>query len=97
MLVEIGSMTSLEVGQKIYDALIDDDKIQLMFLETGRSHYLFEEKQFGEFGEASILSIIVNEEGQLNIFEKVYEHAGLNQRDQGIIVVNKKIDDSFGK
>ena len=59
MLIEIGSMTSLEVGQKIYDALIDDDKIQLMFLETGRSHDLFEERQFGEFGEASILSIIV--------------------------------------
>ena len=97
MLVEIGSMTSLEVGQKIYDALKDDDKIQLMFLETGRSHDLFEEKQFGEFGEASILSIIVNEEDQENIFQKVYEHAGLNQRDQGIIVVNNKIDDSFGK
>ena len=97
MLVEIGSMTSLEVGQKIYDALIDDDKVQLMFLETGRSHDLFEDKQFGEFGEASILSIIVNEEDQENIFQKVYEHAGLNQRDQGIIVVNKKIDDKFGK
>ena len=68
-----------------------------MFLETGRSLDLFEEKQFGEFGEASILSIIVNEEDQQNIFIKVYEHAGLNQRDQGIIVVNKKIDDRFGK
>ena len=97
MLVEIGSMTSLEVGQKIYDALIDDDKIQLMVLETGRSHDLFEEKQFGECGEASILSIIVNEEDQQNIFAKVYEHAGLDQRDQGIIVINKKIDDRFGK
>ena len=97
MLVEIGSMTSLEVGRKIYEALIDDDKIQLMFLETGRSHDLFEEKQFGEFGEASILSIIVNEEDQQNIFAKVYEHAGLDQRDQGIIVINKKIDDRFGK
>ena len=97
MLIELGSMTSLEVGQKIYDALIDDDKIQLMFLETGRSHDLFKEKQFGEFGEASILSIIVNEEDQQNIFAKVYEHAGLDQRDQGIIVINKKIDDRFGK
>ena len=97
MLVEIGSMTSLEVGQKIYDALIDDDKIQLMFLETGRSHDLFEEKQFGEFGEASILSIIVNEEDQQDIFKKVYDHAGLNERDQGIIVANRIIDYRFGK
>ena len=97
MLVEIGSMTSLEVGQKIYDALIDDDKIQLMFLETGRSHDLFEEKQFGEFGEASILSIIVREEDQQDIFKKVYDHAGLNERDQGIIVANRIIDYRFGK
>ena len=49
MLVEIGSMTSLEVGQKIYDALIDDDKIQLMILETVRRHEIYNDKQFGEF------------------------------------------------
>ena len=56
MLVEIGSMTSLRAGQKVYDALKNDDKVQFVFIETGRSNDLFDEKQFGEFGEAAVLT-----------------------------------------
>ena len=74
-------MTSLEVGHKIYDALINDDKIQLMFLETGRSHDLFEEKQFGEFGEASILSIIFWKKAEQNILTKVNQPDGLIKKE----------------
>ena len=48
MLVEIGSMTSLSAGQKIYDLLKEDDKVLFVFLEAGRSNDLFDEKQFGE-------------------------------------------------
>ena len=50
MLVEIGSITSLDIGQQIYEILSDDDEIELMFLEKGRSDAPFVEKQFGEFG-----------------------------------------------
>ena len=35
MLVEIGSMTSLRAGQKIYDLLKEDDKVLFVFLEAG--------------------------------------------------------------
>ena len=54
MLVEMGSMLSLNSGVKVYDALKENDKVIYIFIETGRSNDLFEEKQFGEFGEASI-------------------------------------------
>ena len=43
MLVEIGSMTSLRAGQKVYDALKNDDKVQFVFIETGRSNDLFDD------------------------------------------------------
>ena len=93
MLVEIGSMTSLRAGQKVYDALKDDDKVQLMFLETGRSNDLFEEKQFGEFGEAAVLTVIVDKNDQQEIFDRIFEHSELYEKDQGIISLNAKIID----
>ena len=49
MLIEIGIMTSLKSGQAVYEALKDDDKVAYVFLETGRSDNLFDDKQFGEF------------------------------------------------
>ena len=93
MLVEIGSMTSLRAGQNVYDALKDDDKVQLMFLETGRSNDLFEEKQFGEFGEAAVLTVIVDKNDQQEIFDRIFEHSELYEKDQGIISLNAKIID----
>ena len=92
MLVEIGSITSLELGQRIYDALANDEEIQMMFIEKGRSDSSFVEKQFGEFGEAAILTIIADEEKHENVSGKIFELAGLDQSENGIILVNKRIE-----
>ena len=91
MLVEIGFITSLESGQKIYSALADDEKIQMMFMEKGRSDAPFVEKQFGEFGETAILTIISDEEKHEVISRKIFELGDLGQSENGIILVNKQI------
>ena len=91
MLVEIGSMTSLRAGQKIYDLLKEDDKVLFVFLEAGRSNDLFDEKQFGEYGEAATLTVIVDETDQTEIFDRVFEHAELHKKDDGIISLNSKV------
>ena len=72
MIVEIGSMLSLNLGTKLYDILKEDDKVTYVFIETGRSEDLFEDKQFGEFGEAAILTVLVEEDDQEEIFAKIY-------------------------
>tara|TARA_B100000579_G_C22588984_1_gene737107 strand:+ start:117 stop:413 length:297 start_codon:yes stop_codon:yes gene_type:complete len=91
MLIEIGSMTTLRSGQEVYNKLKDDDKVVFIFLETGRSDDLFDEKQFGEFGEAAILTILVDEADKEEVFEKVFETSGMNERNEGLIFSNKKI------
>ena len=91
MLVEIGSMTSLRAGQKIYDLLKQDDKVLFVFLEAGRSNDLFDEKQFGEYGEAATLTVIVDETDQTEVFDRVFKHAELHERDDGIISLNSKV------
>ena len=95
MLVEICSMTSLNVGRNVYEVLKDDDKVQFVFLETGRSNDLFDEKQFGEFGEAANLTVIVDENDQSEIFDRIFEHAGLHEKDQGIVSMNSKVLSEF--
>jgi hypothetical protein len=91
MLVEIGSMTSLSVGQRIYDLLKEDDKVLFVFLEAGRSNDLFDEKQFGEYGEAATLTVIVDETDQTEIFDRVFEHAELHEKDHGIVSLKSKV------
>ena len=92
MAVEIGSMLSLNTGTNVYSILRENDKVLYIFFETGRSEDLFADKQFGEFGEASILTVIVEEEGKDEVFSQIYEAANLNEEDGGIIFINKKIE-----
>ena len=58
MTVEIGALLSKDFGQKALETLSDFEGVKSVSVETGRSSDLFEEKQFGTFGEAAIVSII---------------------------------------
>ena len=82
--MELGSMLSLKVGKAVYDELEKDDRVTYVFLETGRSNDLFEERQFGSFGEAAVLTVIVDKKDGKDIFEKIYETSKLSQEDNGI-------------
>ena len=84
MFIELGSMLSLKVGKAVYDELEKDDRVTYVFLETGRSNDLFEERQFGSFGEAAVLTVIVDKKNEKDVFEKIYETSKLNQEDNGI-------------
>ena len=60
MTVEIGALLSKDFGQKVLEELNDFEGVKSISVETGRSSDLFEEKQFGTFGEAAIVSIIAD-------------------------------------
>ena len=82
--MELGSMLSLKVGKAVYDELEKDERVSYVFLETGRSNDLFKERQFGSFGEAAVLTVIVDKKDEKSIFEKIYEISKLSQEDNGI-------------
>ena len=73
-------------SKEAFDLLKEDDKVVYVFIETGRSEDLFEEKQFGEFGEASILTILVEKDDQEEVFSKIHEAAELDKRDTGLLL-----------
>ena len=92
MIVEIGSMISLNLGTKLFDILKEDDKVVYVFIETGRSEDLFDDKQFGEFGEASILTVLVEEDDKDEIFTKIHEAADLDKKDSGLLFTGQQIE-----
>ena len=62
MKVEIGALVERDYGPKVKDEVLQLDGVDYVFYATGRSDDLFEQKQFGNFGEAAIITILVEEE-----------------------------------
>ena len=91
MVVEIGLITSLEAGQKIYNALADDEEIQMMFMEKGRSDAPFVERQFGEFGETAVITIISEDGKHEDVSRKIFKLGDVGHSENGIILINKRI------
>ncbi len=91
MFIEIGGMLEKRIGDRAFQALKNNAHIEAIFIEHGRSSDLFEHKQFGYFGEATILSIIIQAQHKEKIFQKLYKLCELDTAHNGIIYINKPV------
>ena len=55
MFVEIGALVQKSVGNDALHKIIDCKGVEYAFMETGRSNDLFDDRQFGDFGEAAVI------------------------------------------
>jgi hypothetical protein len=85
MVVEIGAFVDIKSGQNALDAMIKDNKVITAFLESGRSNDLFKEKQFGDFGEAGLLTVIVEEKNADSLFDSLYNLLELRTKNIGVL------------
>ncbi len=88
MVVEIGALVQKDFGPKVLEALHNSDGVVSISVETGRSGDLFDEKQFGEFGEAAIVTILAESNSKDDIFNKVYEVCNLQTERQGLVFMS---------
>ena len=91
MYIEMGAMLSLAAANRVLEALKSDKGTLFAFMESGRSNDLFEDKQFGEYGEAGFLTIIVDKQLQTETFENIYEAANLTNDNVGLIFLGRQI------
>ena len=91
MYVEIGALVQKDFGPRVTEALSGVDGVEGVAVETGRSGDLFDEKQFGEFGEASIITILAESKFKDSIFNKVYEVCKLQTERQGLVFMSPEI------
>ncbi len=85
MTVEISALVHKDCGQEVLEQMAELDGVKCIFVETARSEDLFEDKQFGEFGEAAVITVIAQKENKDSIFDTLYTTCQLHNTDQGII------------
>ena len=83
--IQIGALVEKEHGLEAYGNVSKLNGVLYAFLETGRSNDLFSEKQFGEFGEASIITMIVEAKQKSHVLENLAENLKIDNSDEGFV------------
>ena len=83
--IQIGALIEKENGLSAYGNISKSDGVIYALLETGRSNDLFSEKQFGEFGEAAILTLLVEAKQKNQVIEDLAKNLGLNEKGEGLV------------
>ena len=83
--IQIGALVEKEQGLSAYNDISSSKGVLYAFLETGRSNDLFSEKQFGEFGEAAILTIVVEENEKNTALERLVESLNIDKNGEGLV------------
>ena len=85
MKVEIGALVEKEYGQIVKDEISQIAGVEYVFFATGRSNDLFEQKQFGSYGEASIITIIADEKYKNEVFDQLFSLCELHTKKSGVV------------
>ena len=90
--VEIGALVEKDACDRAYEKIYNLDGAEYVVLETGRSNDLFARRQFGEFGEAALMTIIAQSAKRDQVLTKMYNVLGIGEASVGLIYEDKPID-----
>ena len=90
--VEIGAHVAKGVGDGVYEKIYRLDGVEYIFFESGRSKDLFSDRQFGEYGEAALLSVVVKSKDKDAVFSQIFELLGLDEASVGLMFEEKPIN-----
>ncbi len=91
MSIEIAALVHKDCGQTVLEQMAEMEGVKSIFIETARSDDLFEDKQFGEFGEAAVITVIAQKENKDSIFDALYTSCQLHNTDQGLILMAENV------
>ena len=83
--IQIGALVEKKHGLEAYNNVSTSNGVVYAFLETGRSNDLFSEKQFGEFGEAAIITMIVEAKQKSHVLENLAKNLRIDNSDEGFV------------
>lgn len=88
-LVEIGALVEKHVASDSFQKIYELNGVEYVFMETGRSNDLFEDRQFGQFGEAAILTLIVENKSKDVVLEQLATELGVLKSQSGLVYREK--------
>ena len=89
--VEIGALVEKKIGDEAYEKIYNLEGVEYVFLETGRSNDLFVNRQFGEFGEAALMTVVAQSAKKDNVLANMYYILGVGEPGVGLICEDKPI------
>ena len=89
MTVEIIALVEKDYGQKILEEMNSVPGVLQILNAAGRSDDLFEDKQFGTFGEAAIVTIVADDKQKEKIFDKIFNLCDLKNKNNGLVLMTK--------
>ena len=89
MTVEIIAIVEKNYGQTILEKMNSSPGVLQIFNAAGRTDDLFENKQFGAFGEAAIVTIVADGKYKEKIFDKVFNLCDLKNKNNGLVFMTK--------
>ena len=90
-MVVIGTLIEKNAGLNVFQQIHTLEGVEYAFVETARSDDLFNEKQFGGFGEATILTLLVSDSQKEKVFNALQNLCGLERNEIGQIFMNQAV------
>jgi len=90
--VEIGALVEKNAGDGAYEKIYNLDGVEYVVMETGRSNDLFAKRQFGEFGEAALITVIAQTAKKDQVLDQIYEVLGIGESSVGLIYEEKPVE-----
>ena len=91
-LVAIGVLIEKNLGMSKFQEISEFKGVEYAFVETGRSNDLFQDRQFGQFGEASIITMIVQNKFKDEVMQSLANHLDVLNSQNGLIFEEKGVD-----
>lgn len=89
---ELGALVEKSICEKAYEKIYHLSGVEYVTLEAGRSSDLFSRRQFGEFGEAAILTVIVENKLKGDVLNEMYDLLGCDQAEVGVLFEEKVLE-----
>ena len=91
MQVEIDALVHKDCGSDVLEAMQQTEGVAVAMIEMGRSNDLFSDRQFGEYGEAAIITIIADEAHKGAVFDRLFEACNLFDQSKGLIYMTEPV------
>ena len=83
--VKIGALVEKHLGASAFENIYQLKGVEYAYMETGRSNDLFEDRQFGQFGEAAILTMVVEAKEKNNVLERLIRSLNIDANGEGLV------------
>ena len=91
MHIELGALIHKAHTELVLEGLANHPSVVVAFVAGGRSNDLFEYREFGDYGEASIITVIADEGACDEILNLLHTVCGLDSSKEGIVFAGKTL------